>query len=835
MSSGNDKDSITPFPNDGDQDAFAQPVGAPVVPAFMPAPVEAKPPALSLWPPGGLRVFLAALLFANLFFIAAWNIGALFARFSTETDLMSRPEPDRAAIKVLGSSAKYSFPSDDAWIHFQFARNLARHGELAFNHGISSTGTTAPLWTFLLAIGQLIFGDSPAACFWYANVMNFIFFYLALLFIVALSKKVFGSEIVGWFAAFFTVNECHMSWALLSGMEISLFMLLMFAAFTFFAYNRFLLAGLAAGLCFDTRPIALIIIAILAADLALRPLLAGGEAGQWKKLARMCGAWLIATAPILILFLVISGSPLPNTFDAKTSFYRTFHTTGPFLRSVFFHFSNDFFRYIAPFAVALAVEMFVISVVRKRRHRAFPLLIFFILFIAAFAVTLPATFQRARYIQPMFPLAIMFMTAGVVTFLAGRSFTVTIITVPLVIVAFLFFPVPQGERVIFVFRNIKGMSLLGVAIVAWLATIDAASERFLPPRKPLSLASAAGALRGAMLGALFRRVTLFFRTYHAAAVRCIVSGVILVGSMAAFVAWGLDHAGFYVADCSCITDQHIVVGKWLDENTEPDSVIAAHDIGAVAYFSRRRVLDLIGLVDPAMISYARVDHKVAIVVADKPTGEYIASVVTSREDRAYLFRDPEAAAGAAAQIAAEAPERTIEVIVYDVPKDDNTAKTGLSVLRNTSQLKQVQLLLIVDDLSHRIRAKWGWARPGGFVVRSRLIHDFKRLTDSHTRGRRHHRARRLLLGEDKRSREIIGRYSGGEKDSIDYFAGYHNRGAGFFEDIVHYTPPGERNRFVHKFSTPPVGRSVFGVYAVKPAIAGDTDRSKSRVKAGEGR
>ncbi|MDP8224962.1 MAG: hypothetical protein P9L99_16500 [Candidatus Lernaella stagnicola] len=50
------------------------------------------------------------------------------------------------------------------------------------------------------------------------------------------------------------------------------------------------------------------------------------------------------------------------------------------------------------------------------------------------------------------------------------------------------------------------------------------------------------------------------------------------------------------------------VVQWLQENTKPDEVVAAHDIGLVTFFSGRKVLDLVGLSDP----------EVAAVYADTP-------------------------------------------------------------------------------------------------------------------------------------------------------------------------------------------------------------------------
>jgi len=42
-------------------------------------------------------------------------------------------------------------------------------------------------------------------------------------------------------------------------------------------------------------------------------------------------------------------------------------------------------------------------------------------------------------------------------------------------------------------------------------------------------------------------------------------------------------------------------GEWFEAHTLPGSVIAARDIGALGYFSRRRVVDLAGLVTPKMV------------------------------------------------------------------------------------------------------------------------------------------------------------------------------------------------------------------------------------------
>ena len=51
---------------------------------------------------------------------------------------------------------RVGFPLDDTWIHLTYARNLADHGEWAFRLGERSSGSTSPLWTFLLSIGFVL-------------------------------------------------------------------------------------------------------------------------------------------------------------------------------------------------------------------------------------------------------------------------------------------------------------------------------------------------------------------------------------------------------------------------------------------------------------------------------------------------------------------------------------------------------------------------------------------------------------------------------------------------------------------------------------------------------
>src|SRR5688572_23083681 len=54
---------------------------------------------------------------------------------------------------ALAQAGALAFPLDDAWIHQTYARTFAQNGEWAYRPGQPSSGSTAPLWTLLLALG----------------------------------------------------------------------------------------------------------------------------------------------------------------------------------------------------------------------------------------------------------------------------------------------------------------------------------------------------------------------------------------------------------------------------------------------------------------------------------------------------------------------------------------------------------------------------------------------------------------------------------------------------------------------------------------------------------
>src|SRR5262249_12796885 len=54
-----------------------------------------------------------------------------------------------------------------------------------------------------------------------------------------------------------------------------------------------------------------------------------------------------------------------------------------------------------------------------------------------------------------------------------------------------------------------------------------------------------------------------------------------------------------------INAMQVHLGRWVDQNVPKTARVAVNDIGAIAFFSRREVIDLMGLVTPEIIPYRR--------------------------------------------------------------------------------------------------------------------------------------------------------------------------------------------------------------------------------------
>ncbi len=66
----------------------------------------------------------------------------------------------------------------------------------------------------------------------------------------------------------------------------------------------------------------------------------------------------------------------------------------------------------------------------------------------------------------------------------------------------------------------------------------------------------------------------------------------------------------YATDVRIIDSELATAGTWLADNTPPEAVIGAHDIGAIGYFSQRFLVDTAGLITPEVIPFIRDEGRI---------------------------------------------------------------------------------------------------------------------------------------------------------------------------------------------------------------------------------
>jgi arabinofuranosyltransferase len=227
------------------------------------------------------------------------------------------------------------FPLDDSWIHLQFARNLAAGHGLSYNPGELVTGSTAPLWTALLALLFYV----PGSVIVWSKMLGAAFYLAGIDATRRLGRELGLGTGLAAFAAGLTLATSWLVWSALSGMEIPLFVFLSLWGMIFHLRERRdparpPLSAAIFGVASLARPEGLLLLGLALAD---RLLVFGRSEGKdekdleddkdegalvWRRPAwrpLLIGAALAVCALIgpLLFYRWAGGSFLPTTFAAK--------------------------------------------------------------------------------------------------------------------------------------------------------------------------------------------------------------------------------------------------------------------------------------------------------------------------------------------------------------------------------------------------------------------------------------------------------------------------------------------------------------------------------------
>ncbi len=404
------------------------------------------------------------------------------------------------------------FPLDDAWIHQTYARNLALLGEWSFIPGQPSAGSTAPLWSVLLAAGYAL-GVNPFVWTFLSGSASLLGLSLVG---EAWSRRLLDEKrgSIPW-VGLFLLGEWHLVWAAVSGMETLLFGLFILVGLYGISRARgrgWGLIGLLIGLSVWVRPDG---ITLLGPAVFTLLLVEHSHQDRVRGLLWLGMGTALLFLPYLLFNQLIQGSIWPNTFYAKQAEYAVQRQVPLLLR--FFDEAKLPLIGSGIFLLPGFLAFFVWSI-QERKWAAAAAVIWFLGYAFLYALRLPVTYQYGRYFMPAMPV---YFTIG----LAG---------------------------------TLRLVSLIRAKRIPWLLT----------------------------------RVML------------ISAGLVWV----AFYGLG---AGRYVQDVGFIETEMVSAAKWVANNTRPDDLVAAHDIGALGYFGHRRILDLAGLVSPEVIPFIRDEAQIS--------------------------------------------------------------------------------------------------------------------------------------------------------------------------------------------------------------------------------
>ncbi len=516
---------------------------------------------------------------------------------------------------------RFGFPLDDGWIHATYARNLAERGEFAFNPGENSTGTTSLLWTLLLAGVFTITREIVLS----AHLLGMGACFLFLLSLYRLTARIFRSRAYGFVAGIAALSSGFTLWWSLSGMETMLFLALGISALESFTGNKLLRAAIFLSLLTLTRPEGALLSILLLIFLIRDRRAASSPPGAILRFAAaslagalVYAAWNLALTGRLVTSTLagrrwLANAPIDMPLDPVYYLQKAGGLFVGWSRILTFSYVSQDPRGQVTGGILLALLLVLLFWNPLGRARVAKgaslaaggagLILLLLLFMPerSWDGIIDTARQAGSGIQHALVRAFestgsglsgkrmrILLTAAGSALLAGGLFIGlfrrshvpqtpwNIAAVPAARMFFLWLFAHNLLYVIFIpypghggrYQSINIVLMIWLALAGWKMLIDA---------RPLR--------------ASMRRLRLLLAA--GAAVSLLSAGFYALSS------WRI----VYFSTVEHINHVHRQTAEWIASRTPRDARIAAFDIGAIGYFSRRRVVDLGGLITPDPIPF----------------------------------------------------------------------------------------------------------------------------------------------------------------------------------------------------------------------------------------
>ena len=236
--------------------------------------------------------------------------------------VLRRYFPVMVAMAVLLPHAQlFDFVTDDAYISFRYARNLALHGQLVFNLGERVEGFTNFLWTLLLAAGIKL-GVGPVVS---SRFLGVVFGIGTLAVIVRMSLRLWGNRVSAWHLVaplLLSSMGAFACWCS-GGLETQLFTFLVTLGFHCLLLEISSGEGLGSAAAFAfaamTRPEGALLFALAASYRVWLILIRQRRLRPRRHEAAWVGLFIVLFVPYFVWRWRYFGYPFPNTFYVKSS------------------------------------------------------------------------------------------------------------------------------------------------------------------------------------------------------------------------------------------------------------------------------------------------------------------------------------------------------------------------------------------------------------------------------------------------------------------------------------------------------------------------------------